>query len=114
MKQWLQIYPVIARYDDQLVDVINDGENGFFFKDESELPQLILKAMSMDLNFLKQNALKKASEYSGETFAKNVLEVYKKAILTKEYIYKVVSIFPVKIIRMKFHLVMMKMIVLLH
>ena len=88
--------PVIARYDDQLVDVINDGENGFFFKDESELPQLILKAMSMDLNFLKQNALKKASEYSGETFAKNVLEVYKKAILTKEYIYKVVSIFPVK------------------
>nr|WP_317999998.1 RecX family transcriptional regulator [uncultured Faecalibacillus sp.] len=88
--------PVIARYDDQLVDVINDGENGFFFKDESELPQLILKAMSMDLNFLKQNALKKASEYSGETFAKNVLKVYKKAILTKEYIYKVVSIFPVK------------------
>ena len=88
--------PVIARYDDQLVDVINDGENGFFFKDENELPQLILKVMSMNLEHLKENALKKANEYSGETFARNVLEVYKQAILTKEYIYKVVSIFPIK------------------
>ena len=87
---------VIARYDDQLVDVIDDGKNGFFFKNEDELPKLILDAMEMDLDVLKENALKKANEYSGETFAKKVLEVYKQAILIKEYTYTVVSIFPIK------------------
>lgn len=88
--------PVIARYDDQLEDVIDDGKNGFFFKNEDELPKLILDAMEMDLDVLKENALKKANEYSGETFAKKVLEVYKQAILIKEYTYTVVSIFPIK------------------
>ena len=87
---------VIARYDDQLVDVIDDGKNRFFFKNEDELPKLILHAMEMDLDVLKENALKKANEYSGETFAKKVLEVYKQAILIKEYTYTVVSIFPIK------------------
>ena len=52
--------------------------------------------MEMDLDVLKENALKKANEYSGETFAKKVLEVYKQAILIKEYTYTVVSIFPIK------------------
>ena len=88
--------PVIARYDDQLVDVIEDGKNGFFFRDENELPQLILKTMEMDLTLFKENALNKANEYSGETFARKVLEVYQQAILTKEYTYQVVSIFPIK------------------
>ena len=88
--------PVIARYDDQLVDVIEDGKNGFFFRDENELPQLILKTMEMDLTSFKENALAKAKEYSGETFARKVLEVYQQAILTKEYTYQVVSIFPIK------------------
>ena len=88
--------PVIARYDDQLEDVIDDGKNGFFFKNEDELPKLILDAMEMDLDVLKENALKKANEYSGETFAKKVLEVYKQAILIKEYTYTIVSIFPIK------------------
>ena len=55
--------PVIARYDDQLEDVIDDGKNGFFFKNEDELPKLILDAMEMDLDVLKENALKKANEY---------------------------------------------------
>ena len=88
--------PVIARYDDQLVDVIEDGKNGFFFRDENELPQLILKTMKMDLTSFKENALAKAKEYSGETFARKVLEVYQQAILIKEYTYQVVSIFPIK------------------
>ena len=39
--------------------------------------------------------LKKANEYSGETFAKKVLEVYKQAILIKEYtLYKLFRYFP--------------------
>lgn len=71
-------------------------ENGFFFRDENELPQLILKTMKMDLTSFKENALAKAKEYSGETFARKVLEVYQQAILIKEYTYQVVSIFPIK------------------
>lgn len=88
--------PVIARYDDQLEDVIEDQKNGFFFKDEKELPELILKVMEMDLTSMKEQALKKAKEYSGETFAKKVLDVYQDAILIKKYSYTVKSIFPVK------------------
>ena len=88
--------PVIARYDDQLENVIIDGKNGYFFKEVKELPKIILKAMKEDLSSLKENALLKAKEYSGETFACKVLDVYHNAILTKKYMYKVVSIFPIK------------------
>lgn len=88
--------PVIARFDDQLKNVIIDGKNGFFFKEEKELPELILKVMDEDLSSLKANALLKVNEYSGETFACKVLDVYHNAILTKKYMYKIVSIFPIK------------------
>lgn len=88
--------PVIARFDDQLTDVVNDGKNGFFFKQENELPEIILKAMEMDLSSMKKNALDKAKEFSSKTFAKRVLDVYEKAILIKKYSYVVKSIFPVK------------------
>lgn len=33
-------------------------EKWFFFKNEDELPKLILDAMEMDLDVLKENALK--------------------------------------------------------
>lgn len=88
--------PVIARYDNQLADVIIDQVNGFFFKNEDELPDLILKAMSCDLSKMKAAALAKAKEYSGETFAEKVLDVYHNAIIIKKYTYTVKSIFPVK------------------
>lgn len=88
--------PVIARYDNQLADVIIDKVNGFFFKNEEELPGLILKAMDTDLSAMKQAAVKKSKEFSGETFARKVLEVYQNAIIIKKYTYTVKSIFPVK------------------
>ena len=88
--------PVIARYDDQLADVIEDGKNGFFFKQKEELPGLILKAMSMDLSSMKKCALEKAKNFSGETFANKVIEVYHKALLIKNYSYVVKSIIPTK------------------
>lgn len=88
--------PVIARFDDQLEKVIEHNKNGFFFRDEDELPGLILKAMEMDLSQMKECALEKAKEYSGETFARKVIDVYKDAILIKNYSYTVKSIFPVK------------------
>lgn len=88
--------PVIARFDDQLEDVIQHNENGFFFRNENELPNLILKAMQTDLSHMKEAALKKAKEYSGETFAEKVIDVYKDAVLIKKYSYTVKSIIPVK------------------
>jgi len=88
--------PVIARFDDQLEDVIQHNQNGFFFRDENELPNLILNAMLMDLTEMKKCALEKAKEYSGETFARKVVDVYKDAIVIKKYSYTVKSIFPTK------------------
>ncbi len=88
--------PVIARYDDQLKDVVESGHNGYFFKEENELPELILKMMSIDLSSMKKNALETAKKYSGETFAKKVLEVYKNGIVNKHYSYTLKSIIPLR------------------
>lgn len=88
--------PVIARFDDQLEDVIHHNQNGFFFRNEDELPELILNAMQMDLTEMKKAALEKAKEYSGETFAQKVIDVYRDAIVIKKYSYTVKSIIPIK------------------
>ena len=58
--------------------------------------QTYIRCYGNGFRCFKRKCIKKANEYSGETFAKKVLEVYKQAILIKEYTYTVVSIFPIK------------------
>ena len=73
--------PVLARYDDNLVGTIKEGETGFFFNDEDDF--------SEKLNFLldlpegkKQTiisaALRAIDPYSMERFYQNVMEVYRR------------------------------------
>ena len=68
----------------------------FFFKKWRWITKTYIRCYGNGFRCFKRKCIKKANEYSGETFAKKVLEVYKQAILIKEYTYTVVSIFPIK------------------
>lgn len=75
--------PVLARFDQNLVEVISDGYNGFFYKDANELASKILILMTMESSaytLLCENALKKARQYSSEEFYNNIIDVYKRVI----------------------------------
>lgn len=75
--------PVIAKNDDCLVGVLEDGKNGFSFDTKEELIAAVMKFYALTLTEKKEmseNALKKADEFSSENFAKKVLRVYYKAI----------------------------------
>ena len=74
---------VIARYDDNLNEVIIDGKTGFFFTNEETFTQKVEKIFEMDeekLNQIKKNALEVCDTYSIENFYKNIMEVYNRAI----------------------------------
>ena len=71
--------PVIARYDDNLAELINDGQNGFFFFDEESLPGIFDKVISLTKDkreTIIKNALVSIDPYSMERFYENIMEVY--------------------------------------
>ena len=70
---------VLARYDDNLVGTIKDGETGFFFFDEMDFEEKLRALMKIDLserNRIEENALETIDMYSLERFYHNVMEVY--------------------------------------
>ncbi len=72
--------PVLARFDDNLKDVIQDGYNGFFFNTTDELTALVEKIMEMDLTELSDNALASTEKFSSTRFYSEVIKVYTKAL----------------------------------
>ncbi len=79
--------PVLAIDDDSFRSVIND-ENGFLFKNEEEYKEILNKIVK-DKNIIKEKSEKareSSKNYSSETFALRVLEVYNKAIKNKKSI----------------------------
>ncbi len=77
---------VLCRYDDNLREVIDDGESGFFFYDEVGYVNLLKKILGlseeMSANIIEK-AFIKAENYSIDTFYDKMLEVYKRAIRRK-------------------------------
>jgi Glycosyltransferase len=88
--------PVIARRDKNLLEVVHDGHNGFFFNRPEELAPLLEKVMDMDLQPYGEQAYKDAMQFSSETFCQKVEEVYELSINKKHYTYRVKSIYPIK------------------
>lgn len=84
--------PVLARYDKNLENVIIDGKNGYFYKNEDELINKIVSMSQMDLSTLSMNAYNTALKYSSEVFYEKIISVYQKSLLNHHYCYKVVSI----------------------
>ena len=70
---------VLARYDDNLVGTIKDGETGFFFFNEEDFEGKLRYLMHMSAEERKRiedNALEAIDIYSLERFYQNVMEVY--------------------------------------
>ena len=74
---------LLARYDENLVGVIKDKETGLFFKDENDFVKKVVTLLQMDEK-VKDEMLVKAAQlakkYSIETFGKNIVRVYERAI----------------------------------
>lgn len=88
--------PAVARYDQNLEDVIKDGVNGYFFNNTSELVSILLNMIHNDYSKISQQAYLSAMNFSSEIFYEKVLEVYKLAINLKYYTYTVKSIYKIK------------------
>ena len=75
--------PILARFDENLVDVVTDNETGFYFSDELDFAKQIKKIMKLD-NKQKEkiliNAMNICNQYSLDKFYDNIMEVYTRAI----------------------------------
>lgn len=70
---------VLARYDDNLVGTIKDGETGYFFYDEKDFDEklhLALTAPEETRNRIRLAALDAIEPYSMEHFYQSIIEVY--------------------------------------
>ncbi len=75
--------PILCRYDNNLVDVITNKVTGFFFEDVYDFKDKLDEVLSMkkeDLNEVTIKAYDSIEKFSDNTFYKNIMEVYKRAI----------------------------------
>ena len=74
--------PVVAKYDTNLDETIDDGINGRFFYDDSELPEILNNILEDELmnHYFAKNALDKAKTYSSEQFGRSVEKIYKETL----------------------------------
>ena len=79
--------PVLCRADPCLDGVVENGFNGWQWKDEAEFASAlntIISDPALRVQ-LHQNALATAARYSAEHFAQQVLDAYQQAIALKQY-----------------------------
>lgn len=79
--------PVLCRADPCLDGVVENGFNGWQWKDEAEFASALNTIISVPAlrGQLHQNALATAARYSAEHFAQQVLDAYQQAIALKQY-----------------------------
>lgn len=79
--------PVLCRADPCLDGVVENGFNGWQWKDEAEFASALNTIISDPAlrGQLRQNALATAARYSAEHFAQQVLDAYQQAIALKQY-----------------------------
>jgi len=69
--------PVIAKYDSNLENVVEERYNGSFFFEDYDLPEAVLRALSAKETALwKSNAVRSAKKFSDITFGQRVEELY--------------------------------------
>ena len=69
---------VVAKKDRSVEGIVIDGETGYYFEEDSELPAILHKALALPekREEMVSNALKNIAHLSSETFAKNVEALY--------------------------------------
>ena len=77
--------PLVCRKDDCLIDVIDNGENGFLYETESEFTEAVAKVLSdrQLRESMHKKALEKAELFSDTRFAQRHIELYKKVLESK-------------------------------
>ncbi|HBF68391.1 MAG TPA: hypothetical protein DDW20_03620 [Firmicutes bacterium] len=74
---------VLARYDHNLLDVIQEGKTGFFFENETEFADKMYKAYLLYKNkddSMLNLAINSLDNYSIETFYQRIIKAYKHVI----------------------------------
>ncbi len=74
---------LLCRFDEGLINVIKEGQSGFFFNEEDDFGEQLKKIRALKVDE-KETILKNAEEivnsYSKEVFVEHVLKVYKRAL----------------------------------
>lgn len=74
---------LLARYDENLANVINDNETGFFFSDEYDFGEKVQRIIELERKQKKaiiEQALITVDSFSIEKFYENIMEVYYRAV----------------------------------
>lgn len=74
---------VLARFDENLADVVIDNVTGLYFESETDLSDKIKMIIELDTNSKEKildNATSLVEKYSLDNFYKNIMEVYKRAL----------------------------------
>ena len=77
---------VLARYDHNLIDVIQDEDTGFFFENEEEFSDKFFEAYKLHKNKdtkMLDKAIKGIDQYSIDTFYNNIIKAYNHALKQK-------------------------------
>lgn len=75
--------PLMARFDDNLEDVIIDRKTGYYFENENDFASKVMEIISLSPNKkeeLLNDAFHIINQYSIETFYHNIMEVYARAL----------------------------------
>ena len=75
--------PVLCRFDNNLVGVIDSNKTGFFFIDEIDFGEKLNYVLNLEeetLNKVKENAYNSIDCFSEKRFYINIIEVYKRAL----------------------------------
>ncbi|MBU1019848.1 MAG: glycosyltransferase family 4 protein [Firmicutes bacterium] len=75
--------PLLVKYDDNLEGVIENGVNGFAFKDNLDFVPLFNKIYTNQVLFneITNNASRGIEKFSAENYAINVLKIYNKLLI---------------------------------
>ena len=74
---------LLCRYDNTLVNVISEGQTGFFFNNEMDFGDKLEEVLNLSEDKkekIRNNALKIIDKYSMEKFYENAYEVYQRAV----------------------------------
>ena len=74
---------VLARFDENLADVVISNKTGFYFENEQDFSDKLMKIIKLDSqnkNRIINNATALVGKYSLNNFYNNIMEVYKRAL----------------------------------
>lgn len=75
--------PILCRFDNNLVGIIENNRTGFFFVEESDFIQKLHYVLSIekkDMELIKKDAFKSIDKFSEKNFYDNIMRVYERAI----------------------------------